>query len=184
MVSLVYDSYMKAPRIETERYILRSFKEEDAHLWQVWDVDPEVQAHMPEPVNMPQDIERQYAYKTECESDPEGYYWSIEKKEGETIGTVALTDVNAHHKITDLGIVIGDKTYWGKGVATEVVSVLTRYAFQNLGIQRVSAEVEEGNIPMQKVFEAVGFLRDGEFKSARVKNGARITVLHYGITVS
>lgn len=172
---------MKAPRIETERYILRSFKEEDALLWQMWDVDPEVQTHMPEPVNVPQDIKEQYVYITECEVDPEGYYWSIETKEGETIGTIALTDIDAHHKITDLGIVIGDKNFWGKGVATEVVSTLVRYAFQNLGIQRVSAEVEAGNIPMQKVFEAVGFLRDGEFKSARAKQGRRIDVFHYGI---
>ncbi len=175
---------MKVPRIETERYILRPYTRADAVLWQVWDVDPDVQAHMPEPVNVPQDIEEQYAYIVECEQDPEGYYWSIETKESETIGTVALTDVNAHHKIADLGILIGDKNFWGKGVATDVVGALVQYAFQNLGIQRVNAEVEAGNIPMQKVFEAVGFLRDGEFKSARVKNGARITVLHYGIAVS
>jgi len=174
---------MKAPRIETEQYILRPYTKADAVLMQVWDVDPEVQSHMPEPVNVPQDIEKQYAYITECEVDPEGYYWAIETKEGTTIGTVALTDMNAYHKIADLGIMIGDKKFWGKGVATEVVSTLVQYAFQNLCLERVSAEVEIGNIPMQKVFEAVGFLRDGEFKSARVKNGARITVLHFGIVL-
>lgn len=172
---------MIPPIIKTGNYVIRPLKKEDASLWQTWDVDPEVQAHMPEPKNEPQDISEQFEYITECEADEEGYYWSIETLDGATIGTVSLFEINSHHKTGDVGIVIGDKNYWGKGVATEVFGTLIPYAFENLDLERISAEVEAANIPMQKVFEKVGFKHDGTFERARLKNGNRIDVLHYSI---
>lgn len=170
---------MKSPIIKTANYTLRPFKKEDASLWQLWDIDPEVQAYMPEPKNTPQDISEQYSYIEECENDPEGYYFSIETNSGVTIGTVSLFDINSYHKTAELGIVIGDKTYWGKGVATEVVKTFTDYAVQNLNIQYISAEIEAGNGGMQKVLENSGFISDGVFKGARVKEGNRIDVVHF-----
>ena len=50
---------MKGSAIESESYLLRPFKTSDAELWQTWDIDPEVQAFMPEPFNEPRDIEEQ-----------------------------------------------------------------------------------------------------------------------------
>lgn len=172
---------MKSPTIETNSYVLRAFKMSDAKLWQQWDVDSDVQVFMPEPFNEVQDIEEQYKYIDECETDEEGFYWSIETKDGTTIGTVALTEFSDHHEVASLGIVIGDKNYWGKGVATEVITTLVGYAFEHLNISRISAEVEEGNIPMMKVLEKVGFKQDGLFESVRVKNKNRINVRHFGI---
>ena len=172
---------MKAPTIHTERFIIRPFKEADAELWQNWDVDPEIQAHMPEPMNEPQDIAEQYEYIKECEEEEDGYYWSIETLDGVTIGTVALTDINEHHKLAEIGIVVGDKEYWVKGVATEVISTVINFAFTEAGVVRISAETEAENIAVSKVLEKVGFIQDGEFLSARVKNEQRVDVKHYGI---
>ena len=175
---------MKSPIIETGNYTIRPFTDSDAELWRVWDVDSEVQAHMPEPVNEPQDISEQLEYIKKCETEEDGYYWSIDTKDGVTIGTVALTDINDYHKQAELGVVIGDKSFWGKGAASEVVTDVVKHAFTNLSIVRISAEAEAGNIGVQKVLERAGFEQDGLFKSARVKNGARIDVHHYGITHS
>ena len=172
---------MKAPTIQTERFIIRPFKEADAELWQNWDVDPEIQAHMPEPMNKPQDIAEQYEYIKECEEEEDGYYWSIETLDGVTIGTVALTDINEHHKLAEIGIVVGDKEYWVKGVATEVISTVINFAFTEAGVVRISAETEVKNIAVSKVLEKVGFIQDGTFTSARVKSGKRVDVKHYGI---
>lgn len=172
---------MKSPTITTERFVLRPFTQSDAALWQIWDVDPEVQAFMPEPPNEARDIESQYAYITECENDTEGYYWSIETHEHVTIGTVSLTEYNKYHEVAELGIMIGNKEYWGKGVGTEVVQSLVTYAFSNLHVTRINAEVEDGNDPMVRVLKNVGFAEDGIFESARLKKGRRILVRHFGI---
>jgi RimJ/RimL family protein N-acetyltransferase len=172
---------MKSPVIESKTYTIRPFSTNDAELWQEWDINHDVQAFMPEPFNDVQDIEEQYKYIDDCETDEEGFYWSIETKDGTIIGTVALTEFSDYHEVANLGIVIGDKHYWGKGVATEVITTLVGYAFEHLNISRISAEVEEGNIPMMKALKKVGFKQDGLFESARVKNKRRITVYHFGI---
>jgi RimJ/RimL family protein N-acetyltransferase len=172
---------MKSTTIESNSYIMRPFKISDAELWQIWDTDPEVQSFMPEPFNEVQNIEEQYKYIEECGADEEGFYWSIETKSGATIGTIALTELNSYHQVADLGIVIGDKNYWGKGVATEVIRALVNYAFAHLNIRKISAEVEDGNVGMIKAFEKIGFKQDGVFESARVKNNQRISVYHFGI---
>jgi RimJ/RimL family protein N-acetyltransferase len=172
---------MKSPTIRSERHLIRPFKTSDTELWQTWDTDPEVQAFMPEPRSEAQDISTQYEYITECENDEEGFFWSIETIDAVTIGTVALTEFNEYHGVANLGIVIGDKEYWGKGVATEVITAVVHHAFEHLNIFSVSAEVEEGNIPMIKAFEKVGFKQDGLFESARVKNKQRINVHHFSI---
>lgn len=170
---------MVSPIIKTQNYTIRPFKQEDALLWQVWDVDSEIQAYMPEPCNESQDIQKQYDYIKECGDDEQGYYWSIETHNGVTIGTASLTEINSYHKVAEIGIVLGDKNYWGKGVATEVISELTKYAFENLSIEYISANAEEQNISMQKVFEKVGFTKDGVFDGARLKEGKRISVVHF-----
>ncbi len=178
---------MTSPTIKTLNYTLRPFKKEDALLWQKWDIDPEIQMHMPEPKNEVQAIEEQYRYIQECTADEEGYYWTIEttNKDNETdkvaIGTVSLFEINFHHKNAQLGIIIGDKAFWGKGVATEVIREIVAHAFKELGISYIGAEVEEENIPMRKVLEKAGFEQDGFFKQQRVKDGGRVSVVHYFI---
>lgn len=171
---------MIAPTLETDRLIIRAFRNTDAELWQSWDVDPEVQVYMPEPVNLPQDITQQYQYIRECEAEQDGYYWSVETKDGVTVGTISLTDINSYHMTAEIGIVIGNKEYWGKGIATEAMDAVVNYAFSNLDIERISAETEAENLGVSKVLLKCGFVHDGTFESARVKNGQRITVRHYG----
>jgi len=176
---------MKSPLITTERCKLRPFKKEDALLWQIWDTDSETQMHMPEPENEAVDISEQYEYIEECEEDEEGYYWSIETLGDEiTIGIISLTEYNPYHKTAEIGMLIGDKNFLGKGVATEVTKALIEYVFTNLDldIEIITAEAEEANIPMKRVFEKSGFVQDGLFEKARVKKGKRVSVLYFSIS--
>ncbi len=174
---------MISPTLQTKNYTIRPLNANDISLWQLWDTDPKIQAYMPEPVNTAQTHQEHLEYLSECEKDVNGYYWSIETQDGITIGTVSLTEINFHHKTAEIGIVIGNQDYWGKGVATEIISELIAYSFKNLDIAYIQAEVEAENIPMQKVLEKVGFKKDGIFEKARIKNGHRINVVHLSIAV-
>lgn len=174
-------THMTSPTLTSNRLTIRPFNQSDAELWQVWDIDPEVQAHMPEPLNEPENIQTQLDYIAECEAEEDGSYWSIENKEGVTIGTVALTDINNHHGVAEIGIVIGNKNYRGQGYGAETIQLVIDYAFNTLRLRRVSAEVEEKNVGAVAALQAAGFVQDGLFESARVKNGERINVIHLGM---
>lgn len=90
---------------------------------------------------------------------------------------VVLGGGTLHHLDTKRSVIeIG---YWlfprarGRGVATKVARALAEYAF-TLGIQRVAAYVEVGNIPSERVLERAGFTREGIIRSLPQSEGHRV----------
>ena len=47
---------------------------------------------------------------------------------------------------------IGDKSSWGKGYASEVINVISRYAFRSLNVNKLTAGAISPNIGVIKAF--------------------------------
>jgi RimJ/RimL family protein N-acetyltransferase len=134
---------------------------------------------MPETKNTLPSCENEARYLNECKEDPEGYYWSIVWKEtGKLIGTISITDINTHHGIGELGIVIGEKEYWGKGVAQEAIKDIFEFV-SSIGLRRIGAEFEEGNLGMEKVLLKIGFQKESSPIASRIKDGKYINTERY-----
>lgn len=101
-------------------------------------------------------------YIERCNGDPHVYLFGIFWRESEKhIGNIKLGPVNDYHHHGDIGLVIGEKEYWGKGVATEAIGLLSNYAFEKLGLNKVTAGAYQANIGSIKAFEKVGFDVEG-----------------------
>ena len=83
------------------------------------------------------------------------------------IGLVVQKDV--YKKSAEIGYWIGEQ-YWGKGVATKAVELISEYGFDKLGLIRIYAGVFEYNIASMRVLEKNGFEKEGIFKNAVCKN--------------
>jgi ribosomal-protein-alanine N-acetyltransferase len=83
----------------------------------------------------------------------------------EHIGNIKLGPINWHHKHADISYFIGSKNYWGKGLATEAVAMVARFAFEELELNRCKAGIYSGNIGSAKVLEKVGFKLEGCLKN-------------------
>lgn len=170
---------MFSKTITTERLILRPYEARDISFWQEWDVDPEVQRFMPEPKNEPVLDEKQLEYLKECETEEDGIYWTIVWKENnQPIGHIAITEISQHHGIGEIGIVIGEKEYWNKGIASEAIKSLVDFA-PSIGLKRLSAEFEEGNTALEKSLIKNEFEKEALLKSSRAKDGQRINTIRY-----
>lgn len=84
------------------------------------------------------------------------------------IGLVMQTDV--YRLSAEIGYWLGEP-YWGIGIATRAVSLVTDYAFKTLGFHRVYAGIFEYNKPSMRVLEKNGFVKEGIFKQSIIKNG-------------
>ncbi len=165
-----------------EKIIVRPYQKEDVLVWQKWDTDPTVQQYMPESKNTPMSNEEQLAYFEECKNEQSAIYWSIIWKENQNlIGIISFTDINEHHGVADLGIVLGEKEYWGRGAAREAIKLVLTFAKVHLKLRRIIAEYEEGNIVMGKALEHAGFERECVCKASRVKKGISINTIRYYI---
>ena len=95
------------------------------------------------------------------------------RKSGKHIGNVKLEPVDWMKKVATMGLLIGDKSFWGKGVGTEVVDLVTNYAFDTLRLSEVNLGVIPENKPALRVYEKCGFIIDHIEKKAVDHDGVR-----------
>ncbi|MET3196689.1 RimJ/RimL family protein N-acetyltransferase [Bacillus sp. OAE603] len=67
--------------------------------------------------------------------------------------------------------------YWGCGIATEAVSVLLAFLFNEGNVNRIQAEVMPQNELSKKVLQKNGFLKEGTLRQATIWSGKGIVDL-------
>jgi RimJ/RimL family protein N-acetyltransferase len=70
----------------------------------------------------------------------------------------------------EIGYWVGEE-YWGKGIMTEALKLITDKAFQSFPITRVYCRVFGNNPRSMKVLEKAGFTLEAKFDSTLLKNG-------------
>ena len=104
--------------------------------------------------------------KETLQYDESRIIWSILVKGPKHIGNVSLQRIDLINRSAEIAIVIGEPDYYGKGVATFAVKEICEHGFKKLGLNRIWSGTAATNIGMQKVFEKLGFKKEGIFKEA------------------
>ena len=86
------------------------------------------------------------------------------KKTSKHIGNIKLGPIDYRYKRSDIGLIIGDKNYWGKGIATEAIALITDFATDELGLHKLEAGCYVSNIGSLKAFLKQGYLIEGTLK--------------------
>ncbi|MGV3706734.1 MAG: GNAT family N-acetyltransferase [Arcticibacter sp.] len=76
------------------------------------------------------------------------------------IGNIQLLGIQ--RKNARFHLFIGNKTYWGKGIAKEASSLILRHAFTELDLRRITLEVHKDNLPARSVYQRMGFVQTEE----------------------
>lgn len=87
------------------------------------------------------------------------------------IGNVMLQDIDWINRTARVPYMIGDKSVWGKGYATEARMLMLKFAFEERNLRRISAVVLEDNIASLRVNEKCGFKKEGLLRKSVFKNG-------------
>lgn len=151
--------------IDGERVYLKIMEEENATpSYSAWLNDPIINQYLETRRATIEEL-RQYIHEKFVKDDCLffGIFW---KENNQHIGTVKLEPINVTEEYAVMGILIGEKSFWGKGIATEVTDMIVDYAFHTLDLREVRLGVLEENIPARRVYEKCGFTVD------RVDQGA------------
>ena len=105
----------------------------------------------------------------------------ILKNENIHIGNISLHNINPIVKSAELSLIIGDKSYWGKGIGKEACKLICDHAFNSLNISRISCGTFEPNIGMIKIAQYLGMKKEGCRRNAAFKNGKYIDVIEFGV---
>lgn len=87
------------------------------------------------------------------------------------IGNVYMTDIDERNQSCVSHVLIGDKRYWGRGIATEAYRLALEYMFNERNIHRVMAIVLENNIASLKMHQKVGYQIEGLMRDSVYKDG-------------
>lgn len=115
-----------------------------------------------------------------CQGENPQYTFAIEYN-GEFVGTIGLVRQTDIYKLTaEIGYWIGEP-YWGMGIATKAVQLITEYGFNELGLVRIYTGVFAFNKASQRVLEKVGFKLECIFEKSVYKNDRIYDEYRYGL---
>jgi RimJ/RimL family protein N-acetyltransferase len=100
------------------------------------------------------------------------------------IGNISIQRIDWINRSAEFAIVIGEKEYWGKGIAEEAARVLFYHAFHKMNLWRIWSGTSEINLGMIKVFGKLGMKHEGTFEKAQFLFGVMYDVVEYGIKCS
>lgn len=144
--------------IETDRLLLRSLTESDvSDVYVGWLNDPVVNQFLEVRFGTHTVTStREFVVNVNASSDT--LLLGIFKRDSlQHIGNIKLGPINSHHLRADIGLMIGDRSEWGKGYASEAIAGIVRHAFFSIGLRKVCAGCYSANIGSLKAFEKVGF---------------------------
>ena len=86
-------------------------------------------------------------------------------------GLVTLTDIDWKNRRAESGIRLTLDAPKQQGLATDALTTLLRYAFNELNLNRVYATVVEHNIPSMKLHAKCGYTIEGKLRNSVYKRG-------------
>jgi ribosomal-protein-alanine N-acetyltransferase len=150
----------KGMRIEGKSIYLRALEESDAtDEYASWLNDPEVTKYMDSSGGTRESIRDYIARKSASENS--AFFSIFLTSSNRHIGNAKLEPIDLAKKAAVIGIMIGDRSQWGRGIGAEAISLVCAWAFEKLGLETVEAGVLPENIASIKAFQKAGFANQG-----------------------
>ena len=101
------------------------------------------------------------------------------RKDGRHIGGISLTAINFIHRTSEVSIMIGDKSMWGKNYSTESVAILSLHAFHNMNLNKLWAE--SPNSRFNAIMKKLSWVHEGTKRKMFYLDGEYVDVEFYGL---
>ena len=166
---------MFGPVIEGERVRLEPPRGEWAPIYQRWFADMEVTRYL---LNRHPPTERQENdFLEQAAEDPSRVLWAITLRDtGALIGATVLEKIDWRSRDAESGLMIGDKTLWRRGHASEAMRLRTEYAFLELDLRKVWTGVWMPNQGSRRALEKAGYRQCGLMRRHAYVDGQWVDV--------
>ena len=144
--------------IRGQKVMLREKRLEDGEDDHRWRSDEELaELDAASPLRQPlADFMRQYRSELWYPS-PSSRRYGIDTLEGLHIGNCMVYDIDNFKGQCEIGILVGDRDYWGKGYGREALQLLIAECFSNARMRRLYLHTLEWNARARRAFAACGF---------------------------
>jgi RimJ/RimL family protein N-acetyltransferase len=159
-------------KLNTERLLLRPITEADTEVLYTIFSDPTVMRYWnTAPWENLDQAKDSITRDTEARRTGEYLQLGIEQNaDAQLIGTCTLFNFNHQCKRAEIGYALA-RSAWGNGFMQEALPALIDYAFTELDLHRIEAEIDPHNAASGKTLERLGFLKEGLLRERWIVNG-------------
>lgn len=155
---------MRSKEIETERLVFRPYARGDEEEAVAMLTDADVMRFVGDGVLGEADARAMFG-RTFTHVYATGAFdvWAVREKGGGPV--IGHAEIKPRKGTEDFEIVyLLRREAWGRGYATEIARRLVEYGFEDLGLARVVATIDDENRASLKVAEKIGMRRVGEYE--------------------
>lgn len=106
------------------------------------------------------------------------------QNDGRALGTIILSDIDQKNATGHIHIKMLKDGGRGRGYGTDAVKTMVRYAFEELRLNCIYANILAYNDASIKLFERCGFKKDGVLRQRVYKKGKFVDMLAYSILIT
>jgi ribosomal-protein-alanine N-acetyltransferase len=152
-----------------ELFVLMPDHVSDAYV--AWLNDPEVNRFLESRFDT-HTIESTRSFVAAMHASPDNLMLGIRSTAlGRHVGNIKLGPISRRHGTGEVGILIGDRAAWGRGIATQAIAALSDIARTRLGLRKVTAGCYATNVGSQRAFEKAGYAVEGCRKAQYLLDG-------------
>jgi RimJ/RimL family protein N-acetyltransferase len=138
---------------------LRAIEREDIPTFVKWFNDPEMRQYLN--IYLPMSTAEEEKWFEAYLKDDRQRIFAIETKEGVHIGNIGLHNLDWKNRKAGLGIVIGEREYWGQGYGSDAIITLLDFAFHEMNLHRIYLSVFDFNQRALQCYKRCGFREEG-----------------------
>ena len=94
------------------------------------------------------------------------------------IGTMT-SYYSPQHKVVDIGLMIGDRNFWGKGIGRDSWQILMTFMFEIKKVRKVTGGALSTNLGMINIMKKSGMVSDGERIKHELVNNHPVDIQHF-----
>lgn len=168
--------------LEGKKILLRRITMDDVgELYLSWLNDDEVTKGL-DTVSKPYTMDMLKKYVQEMIASETTYMFMVlDKETGKSIGTAKIHGINKKNGTCNLGMMIGDKNYWGKGYGQDTYNTSIEYAFSVLKIRKIWEAANADNIASLSMCKKAGFQVEGQLKEQVLSDGKYVDKIMLGL---
>jgi len=115
------------------------------------------------------------------DSDDKFFFMVRANADDGLLGWVILDEIQLKNRRAELGIALPVASDRGQGYGVDTLNTILSFAFNELGLHKVTLDVNANNQAALRAYAAVGFVREGINREAVYQDGQWLDLYQFGI---
>jgi RimJ/RimL family protein N-acetyltransferase len=145
---------MLGPTLVGSTVTLGQLRADDLQLYTSWFSDPAVTRYLTR--DSPPSLKEEEEWFERVSRSEKEVVWGL-YVEGQPIGSTGIHNIDWRSRRANTGTLIAERALWGKGIGGESMRLRSRYAFEELGLEKLVTQVFEGNTASRRALERAGY---------------------------